>query len=846
MAHKELKYDVEARTALQDGVDAVANAVKVTLGPKGRYVVLDKKFGAPTITNDGVTIAREIEIEDVFENQGAQLVREVATATNDVAGDGTTTATLLAQTMVHSGLKNVAAGANPLALRRGIEKAVDQVVDNLRDKQSREIAGKEQIARVAAISAADDEIGNVIADAIDKVGKDGVVNVEEGQTFGMELEFTEGMQFDKGYISPYMITDQERMEAVLEDPYILIANQKIGSVRDMLPVLEQVMQSGKPLVIVAEDVEGESLATLVVNKLRGTFTGVAVKAPGFGDRRKRMLEDIAILTGGEVITEEMGLKLENTQVSQLGRARRVVVTKDTTTIIDGGGEKSQIEGRINQIRSEIETTDSDFDREKLQERLAKLAGGVAVVKVGAATETEMKEKKHRVEDALQATRAALEEGIVPGGGVALLNAQDAIDTGELTDGDESTGAEIVRRALEEPLRQIAEQLRVRGLGRGQHGPRHEAGRGPERRVRRLRRPDQGRRHRPDHGHPVGAPERRVDRQEHPHHRGDRRRAAREGRRRRRRRRYARHGRDDVGAILRLQFCEGPGGAGPFALRGCFGGAPRQLGDGCSLLIQALLRVGAVQDLAHRQRLDAEALGVGRAARGRHRHLHQLRLLPGGEDRVAEHPAQRDEAQVHEAERHVHERPLPPRRAGHGEGDLVVGEDLGAGELVAGVLLVALERRDHAARHVGGPDRLVGGPPGAGDRDHREQRQPLQQPHPAVLGVVDDRRREDRRLQRRGRHGLLGQRLGAEEAGALEARSPPARRRRRSAPPRPARPPAAGARVASPFSSSTRAWGSSRIAAARWITVCAPRSAWRCRWRSPRRARSPSAIWTSTR
>ena len=462
MAHKELKYDAEARAALQAGVDGVANAVKVTLGPKGRYVVLDKKFGAPTITNDGVTIAREIELEDVFENQGAQLVREVATATSDVAGDGTTTATLLAQTMVRSGLKNVAAGANPLALRRGIEKAVDQVVDNLRDKQSREIAGKEQIARVAAISAADDEIGNVIADAIDKVGKDGVVNVEEGQTFGMELEFTEGMQFDKGYISPYMITDQERMEAVLEDPYILIANQKIGSVRDLLPVLEQVMQSGKPLVIVAEDVEGESLATLVVNKLRGTFTGVSVKAPGFGDRRKRMLEDIAILTGGEVITEEMGLKLENTQVSQLGHARRVVVNKDTTTIIDGGGEKDQIEGRINQIRSEIDTTDSDFDREKLQERLAKLAGGVAVVKVGAATETEMKEKKHRVEDALQATRAALEEGIVPGGGVALLNAQEAIDTSGLANGDESTGAEIVRRALEEPLRQIAENSGFEG------------------------------------------------------------------------------------------------------------------------------------------------------------------------------------------------------------------------------------------------------------------------------------------------------------------------------------------------------------------------------------------------
>ncbi len=462
MAHKELKYDAEARTALQDGVDAVANAVKVTLGPKGRYVVLDKKFGAPTITNDGVTIAREIEIEDVFSNQGAQLVREVATATNDVAGDGTTTATLLAQTIVHSGLKNVAAGANPLALRRGIEKAVDQVTQNLREKQSREIAGKEQIARVAAISAADDEIGNVIADAIEKVGKDGVVNVEEGQTFGMELEFTEGMQFDKGYISPYMITDQDRMEAVLDEPYVLIANQKVGSVRDLLPVLEQVMQSGKSLLIVAEDVEGESLATLVVNKLRGTFTGVAVKAPGFGDRRKRMLEDIAVLTGGEVITEEMGLKLENTQVSQLGRARRVVVAKDTTTIIDGAGEKAEIEGRINQIRSEIETTDSDFDREKLQERLAKLAGGVAVVKVGAATETEMKEKKHRVEDALQATRAALEEGIVPGGGVALLNAQEAVDAETLDDGDERTGAEIIRRALEEPMRQIAENSGFEG------------------------------------------------------------------------------------------------------------------------------------------------------------------------------------------------------------------------------------------------------------------------------------------------------------------------------------------------------------------------------------------------
>ncbi len=454
MAHKELKYDQEARAALEAGVDAVANAVKVTLGPKGRYVVLDKKFGAPTITNDGVTIAREIEVEDVFQNQGAQLVREVATATNDVAGDGTTTATVLAQQIVRSGLKNVAAGANPLGLRRGIERAVDAVEENIRE-QAKEVSGKDQIARVAAISAGDDEIGDVIADAIDKVGKDGVVNVEEGQTFGMDLEFTEGMQFDKGYISPYMVTDQERMEAVLEDPYVLIANSKIGSVRDLLPVLEQVIQSGKPILIIAEDVEGESLATLVVNKLRGTFTGVAVKAPGFGDRRKRMLEDIAILTGGEVITEEMGLKLENTQINQLGRARRVVVAKDNTTIIDGAGESDAIKGRINQIKTEIENTDSDFDREKLQERLAKLAGGVAVVKVGAATETEMKEKKHRVEDALQATRAALEEGIVPGGGVALLQASTAVNVDGFEDEDERTGGRIVLRALEEPLRQLA-------------------------------------------------------------------------------------------------------------------------------------------------------------------------------------------------------------------------------------------------------------------------------------------------------------------------------------------------------------------------------------------------------
>ena len=461
MAHKEIKYNTEARQALEKGVDAVANAVKVTLGPKGRYVVLDKKFGAPTITNDGVTIAREIEVEDVFQNQGAQLVREVATATNDVAGDGTTTATVLAQAIVRQGLKNVAAGANPLAIKRGIEKAVDQVVEEI-GNQSKEISGKDQIARVATISAGDESIGDVIADAIEKVGKDGVVNVEEGQTFGMDLEFTEGMQFDKGYISPYMVTDQERMEAVLEDPFILIANQKIGSVRDVLPVLEAVIQSGKPLVIIAEDLEGEALATLVVNKLRGTFTGVAVKAPGFGDRRKRMLEDIAILTGGEVITEEMGLKLENTQLTQLGRARRVVVAKDNTTIVDGSGDVEAIKGRINQIKAEVENTDSDFDREKLQERLAKLSGGVAVVKVGAATETEMKEKKHRVEDALQATRAALEEGIVPGGGVALMQAVSSIKVDVITDDDEKTGARIIVRALEEPLRQIAENGGLEG------------------------------------------------------------------------------------------------------------------------------------------------------------------------------------------------------------------------------------------------------------------------------------------------------------------------------------------------------------------------------------------------
>ena len=462
MAHKELRFDTEARRALEAGVNKLADAVKVTLGPKGQYVVLDRKFGSPTITNDGVTIAREIELEDIFENQGAQLVKEVATKTNDIAGDGTTTATVLAQIIVREGLKNVAAGANSVILRAGIQKAVEAAVEAVR-AQSKEISGRDEIARVGAISARSDEVGNVIADAIDKVGKDGVVNVEEGQTFGLELEFTEGMQFDKGYLSPYFVTDQERMEAVLDDPYILIANQKIGNVQDLLPVLNAVMQTNRPLLIVAEDVEGEALATLIVNKLRGTFTAASVKAPGFGDRRKRMLEDIAILTGGEVITEELGLRLENTALDQLGRARRVVITKDDTTIIDGAGDAEAIRGRINQIRAELESTDSDFDREKLQERLAKLAGGVAVIKVGAATETELKERKHRVEDALSATRAALEEGIVPGGGVALLHAQD--DVAGLLDsleGDEKTGARIVHRALEEPIRQIAENAGADG------------------------------------------------------------------------------------------------------------------------------------------------------------------------------------------------------------------------------------------------------------------------------------------------------------------------------------------------------------------------------------------------
>ena len=452
---KLLKFDDEARRGLEAGVDKLADAVKVTLGPKGRNVVIGKKFGAPTITNDGVSIAREIELEDPFENMGAQLVKEVATKTNDVAGDGTTTATVLAQALIKEGLRNVAAGANPSGLKRGIEKAVKAAVDSIH-AQSTPVDGKNQIAQVATISAADSAIGEVIAEAIDKVGKDGTVTVEESNTFGIDLELTEGMQFDKGYLSPYFVTDAERQEAVLEDPYILFTSGKISAVHDLVPVLEKVMQAGRPLLIIAEDVEGEALATLVVNKIRGLFTSVAVKAPGFGDRRKAMLQDMAVLTGGTVISEEIGLKLDTATVDLLGRARRVVVTKDATTIIDGGGTEEDVKGRVAQIKREIEDTDSDWDREKLQERLAKLAGGVAVVKVGAATEVELKEKKHRIEDALSATRAAVDEGIVAGGGTALVRARKDVDAvvGTLT-GDEATGARIVATALEAPLRHIA-------------------------------------------------------------------------------------------------------------------------------------------------------------------------------------------------------------------------------------------------------------------------------------------------------------------------------------------------------------------------------------------------------
>jgi chaperonin GroEL len=455
MAPKKLRFDTEARRALEAGVNKLADSVRVTLGPKGQYVVLHKPFISPTVTNDGVTIAQEIELENIFENQAAQLVKEVATKTNDVAGDGTTTAIVLAQAIVHGGLKNVAAGANPVILRGGIEKAVEVAVEAIK-AQAQEISSRDEVTRVGAISARSEEIGDIIAEAIDKVGKDGVINVEEGQTLGMELEFTEGMQFDKGYVSPYFVTDQERMEAVLDNPYILIASQKISNFQDMLPILNQIMQSKRPLLVISDDLEGEGLAALIVNKLRGTFDVAAIRAPLFGDRRKRVLEDIAILTGGEVITEELGLRLENAQLNQLGRARKVVITKDDTTIVDGGGDAERIQGRINQLKTELELTTSDYDRDKLQERLAKLSGGVAVIKVGAATETELRERKHRVEDALSATRAALEEGIVPGGGVALLHAQGPVaELLDSLDSDERTGARIIHRALEEPLRQIA-------------------------------------------------------------------------------------------------------------------------------------------------------------------------------------------------------------------------------------------------------------------------------------------------------------------------------------------------------------------------------------------------------
>ena len=459
---KLLKFDEEARRALEAGVNKLADAVRVTLGPKGRNVVLDKKFGAPTITNDGVSIAKEVELEDPFENMGAQLVKEVATKTNDVAGDGTTTATVLAQAMVHFGLRNVTAGANPMGLKKGIEKAIAAAVESIK-QLAQKVEDKAQIASVATISAADSAIGNVIADAIDKVGKDGVVTVEESNTFGIELDFTEGMLFDKGYLSPYFVTDAERQEAVLDDAYILLYGSKISTVQALLPALEAVMKMGKPLVIIAEDIEGEALATLVVNKIRGTFTSVAVKAPGFGDRRKAMLQDMAVLTGGQVISEEVGLKLENITLDLLGRAKRVIVTKDETTIVDGNGEKSDVEGRINQIKAEIENTDSDWDREKLQERLAKLAGGVALIKVGAATEVELKEKKHRIEDAISATRAAIEEGVVPGGGTALLRARAAVKAvvDSLT-GDEATGARTVWEALDAPARNIADNAGMEG------------------------------------------------------------------------------------------------------------------------------------------------------------------------------------------------------------------------------------------------------------------------------------------------------------------------------------------------------------------------------------------------
>ena len=548
---KMIAFDEEARRGLERGMNTLADAVKVTLGPKGRNVVLEKKWGAPTITNDGVSIAKEIELEDPWEKIGAELVKEVAKKTDDIAGDGTTTATVLAQALVREGLRNVAAGANPMALKRGIEKAVEAVSQQLL-KTAKEVETKDQIAATASISAADTSIGELIAEAMDKVGKEGVITVEESQTFGLELELTEGMRFDKGYISPYFVTDAERMEAELEDPYILLVSSKISTVKDLLPLLEKVMQTSKPLAIIAEDVEGEALATLVVNKIRGTFKSVAVKAPGFGDRREAMLTDMAILTGGEVISEKVGLKLDNADISLLGSARKVVVTKDETTIVDGAGNVDQISGRVNQIRNEIEKTDSDYDREKLQERLAKLAGGVAVIKAGAATEVELKERKHRIEDAVRNAKAAVEEGIVAGGGVALIQAGAGLFEGLGLDGDEATGANIVRVALEAPLKQIAINAgleggvvaeKVRGLG---------AGEGLDAATGEYDDLIKAGHHRPGQGHPLGAAERGLDRGPVPHHSSRHRRQAGEepgpGRR------HGRHGRH---GLLKCPSAGGP-------------------------------------------------------------------------------------------------------------------------------------------------------------------------------------------------------------------------------------------------------------------------------------------------
>ncbi len=521
---KIIAFDEDARRGMERGMNALADAVKVTLGPKGRNVVLEKKWGAPTITNDGVSIAKEIELEEPLEKIGAELVKEVAKKTDDVAGDGTTTATVLAQALVKEGLRNVAAGANPIALKRGIEKAVEAVTAQLL-KAAKEVETKEEIAATAGISAGDPAIGELIAEAMDKVGKEGVITVEESSALGLELELTEGMRFDKGFLSAYFVTDAERQEAVLEDAYVLLVESKITNVKDLLPLLEKVIQAGKPLFIVAEDIEGEALATLVVNKIRGTFKSVAVKAPGFGDRRKAMLQDMAILTGGQVISETVGLKLENAGLELLGQARKVVVTKDETTIVEGLGDADQIAGRVSQIRAEIENSDSDYDREKLQERLAKLAGGVAVIKAGAATEVELKERKHRIEDAVRNAKAAVEEGIVAGGGVALIQAgKFAFETAEILalEGDEATGAKIVRLAIDAPLKQIADQRRPRGRRRGGEGPQPAGRSGPQRRYRRLRGPARRGRQRPGEGDPFGAAERCVDRGAVPDHRGGRR------------------------------------------------------------------------------------------------------------------------------------------------------------------------------------------------------------------------------------------------------------------------------------------------------------------------------------